>query len=150
MATDKLFTVAGTSKHAGEYKVRFANDQLRVKILAKNGHENIMLVELPNEMTKGEAVLFIKGLDEFSGVNEQAAIADYLDRNAGPAVKAPKTTKTKAAPTMDSIKAKVKAKVTPQVPAVKGMTPMGFKELEEAVGLAPDLEDKPFGSIQSA
>jgi len=151
MATDKLFTVAGTSKHPTlGHKVRFANDVLRVKNLAKSNHTDILLVELPNEMSKREAVLFIKGLDEFSGVAEQAAIADYLETNADPATKAPKTAKTKAAPTMDSIKAKVKAKVTPQVPAIKGMTPMGFKELEEAVGLAPDLEDKPFGSIQSA
>ena len=151
MATDKLFTVAGTSKHPTlGHKVRFANDVLRVKNLAKSNHTDILLVELPNEMSKREAVLFIKGLDEFSGVAEQAAIADYLETNADPATKAPKTTKTKAPPTTDSIKAKVKAKVTPQVPALSGMTPMGFKELEQAVGLAPDLEDKPFGSIQSA
>jgi hypothetical protein len=51
---------------------------------------------------------------------------------------------------MDAIKAKAKAKVTPQVPAVKGMTPLGFKELEQAVGLAPDLEDVPFGTVNPA
>jgi hypothetical protein len=63
MATDKQFTVAGTSKLDGEYKVRFANDVLRIKVLAKHGHEDITLVELPNAMSKLEAVKFIQGLD---------------------------------------------------------------------------------------
>jgi len=145
MATDKLFTVAGTSKHPTlGHKVRFANDILRVKNLNKSGHTDILLVELAQAMSKLDAVNFIRALDEFSGVAEQAAIADYLDKETP---KTPKTPKTKTAPTMESIKAKVKAKVTPQVPAIKGMTPLGFKDLESAVGLAPDLEDKPFGSV---
>ena len=102
MATDKLFTVAGTSKLDGEYKVRFANDVLRIKVLAKHGHEDITLVELPNAMTKIEAVKFIKTVDEFSGAASQSAIADYLDRKdekpaktAAPKAKAP--AKAKAA-----------------------------------------------------
>jgi len=108
MATDKLFTVAGTSKLDGEYKVRFANDVLRIKVLAKHGHEDITLVELPNPMTKLEAVKFIKTVDEFSGVAAQAAIADYLDRKdeAPKAVKAP--AKSKAAPKAKAPKATAK------------------------------------------
>lgn len=108
MATDKLFTVAGTSALNGVTKVRFANDQMRVKVLAKSGHTDINLIELPEAMTKLDAVKFIKNLDEFANVVEQVAIADYLDRKdekpakvAAPkvkatAVKAP--AKTKAAP----------------------------------------------------
>ena len=46
MATDKLFTVAGISKLNGEYKVRFANDMMRIKVLAKSGHEDIRLADL--------------------------------------------------------------------------------------------------------
>ncbi len=80
MATDKLFTVAGTSALNGVTKVRFANDQMRVKVLAKSGHTDINLVELPEAMTKLDAVKFIKNLDEFTNVVEQVAIADYLDR----------------------------------------------------------------------
>ena len=111
MATDKQFTVAGTSKLDGEYKVRFANDTLRIKVLAKHGHEDITLVELPEAMTKLDAVKFIKTLDEFAGVAEQAAIADYLDRkDEKPAktatVKAPKAKAPAKAP-----KAKATAKV---------------------------------------
>jgi len=48
MATDKLFTVCGTSKLDGEMKVRFANDTMRIKVLAKHGHDDITLVELPS------------------------------------------------------------------------------------------------------
>ena len=106
MATDKLFTVAGTSSLNGVTKVRFANDQMRVKVLAKSGHTDINLIELPEAMTKLDAVKFIKNLDEFVSVVEQVAIADYLDRKdekpakvAAPKAKAPaKAPKAKAAP----------------------------------------------------
>ena len=53
MATDKKFAVAGVSTQ-GKTKVRFANDTMRIKILAKNGHTDIELIELPHEMTKAE------------------------------------------------------------------------------------------------
>ena len=97
MATDKLFTVAGVSTLDGQVKVRFATDIMRIKVLAKSGHEDINLVELDTPMTKLEAVQFIKGLDEFAGVAAQAAIADYLDRNEPKPAKAPKTAKAPAA-----------------------------------------------------
>lgn len=96
MATNKMFTVCGTSTLKGEMKVRFANDVMRVKVLDKHGHTDVTLIELPEAMSKVGAVKFIKAVDEFQGVAEQAAIADYLDRNdEKPAktatVKAPKT-----------------------------------------------------------
>jgi hypothetical protein len=96
MATDKLFTVCGTSKLDGEYKVRFANDTMRIKVLAKHGHEDITLIELPQAMSKLEAVKFIKTVDEFEGAGAQSAIADYLDRKdeAPKAVAAPKVKAT--------------------------------------------------------
>ena len=107
MATDKLFTVVGTSTLDGVTKVRFANDTLRTKVLQKHGHTDINLVELDTAMTKLEAVQAIQSGDEFASAACQAAIADYLDANA-PKVKAvatPTATK-KAAP-----KAKATAKV---------------------------------------
>jgi predicted metal-dependent RNase len=116
MATDKLFTVCGTSKLDGEYKVRFANDTMRIKVLAKHGHEDITLIELPQAMTKLEAVKFIKTVDEFEGAGAQSAIADYLDRKD----EAPKA----VAPV-----AKAKAKVA---------------KLEKAVAKAVENEDAPF------
>lgn len=117
MATDKLFTVAGTSRLDGEVKVRFANDVLRIKVLAKNGHEDITLIELPNAMTKLEAAKFIQDLDEFQGADERAAIADYLERNSEKPAKAPKEKKVKA----------------PKI-----------KIVDEVEAVVPELEDAPF------
>jgi hypothetical protein len=121
MATSKLYTVAGVSKLNGEYKVRFANDVMRIKVLAKHGHEDITLVELPTASTKLEAVNFIRALDEFAGTAEQAAIADYLDRNGE------KPAKAVAAPV-----AKAKAKAPAKAP-----------KAPKAAATA-DLEDAPF------
>lgn len=61
MATEKLFTVAGTATNPdGTTKARFANDMVaRVKILTKAGCSNIDLVELPQPMTKLEALQYL-------------------------------------------------------------------------------------------
>ena len=58
MATEKLFTVAGTATNPnGTVKARFANDLVaRIKILNKAGCTNINLIELPKAMTKLEAL----------------------------------------------------------------------------------------------
>ena len=109
MATDKLFTVAGVSTLDGETKVRFANDELRVKVLMKHGHTNPILIALPEAMTKLAAVNYLQGLDEFQGVTAQAAIADYLD------AKTPKV-KAIATPTATKAKAPTKAKSTAKMP----------------------------------
>jgi len=59
--TEKLFTVAGTAKNAdGTVKARFANDLVsRIKILNKAGCTEINLVELPQAMTKLEALQYL-------------------------------------------------------------------------------------------
>lgn len=88
--TDKTYTVAGVSKHKGEFKVRFANDTLRVKVLEKHEHTDVVLVELPKAMTKVDAIKHISTLDQFDNVNAKAAIMDYLDRkDVAPVAKAP-------------------------------------------------------------
>ena len=81
MATDKLYTVAGVSTLNGDTKARFANDVMRIKVLAKNGHENIQLVELPNEMTKVEAAKFLATLPEFQDAASQEAVSEYLTKH---------------------------------------------------------------------
>jgi hypothetical protein len=110
MATDKLFKVFGISNLNGEYKVRFANDMLRSKVLTKSGHTDIELVELSEAMTKYEGIKVIASLPEFANAHAQSAIAEYLDE------KAPKTAvKAKAAPVKAAVKAKAvkaTAKVT--------------------------------------
>lgn len=126
MTTTKKFSVCGTSKLNGEYKVRFANDSLRIKVLAKHGHTDINLVELDSPMTKLEAVRFIQGLEVFAGKNEQAAIADYLERkdevtagNKNKPGKEPKKPKQPAKPAKATVEAVVKTDKTPAVKTTK-------------------------------
>jgi len=88
MATSKLFNVVGVSKLDGEYKVRFATDIMRIKVLAKHGHEDIRLCELDTPMTKYAAVQAIQTMDEYQDAAAQSAIAEYLEEKAPKAAKA--------------------------------------------------------------
>jgi hypothetical protein len=82
MATQKTFAVAGVSTHKDGTKIRFANDAARVKILIKNGHTDINLVDLPREMTKAEIAqyLFETGFGQGDAAVE-AAIQDLARKN---------------------------------------------------------------------
>ena len=66
---EKVFTVAGTAKNAdGTVKTRFANDLVaRIKILNKAGCTDINLVELPQAMTKLEALQYLQSQGVTSG-----------------------------------------------------------------------------------
>lgn len=102
MATDKKFAVAGISTLNGKTKVRFANDAARIKILVKNGHTDIELVDLPREMTKAEIAQFMYDTDFAKGrVAVMEAVKDLAKKNrvkAVPAVsKATTTAETAAA-----------------------------------------------------
>ena len=95
--TDKTFTVAGVStSDKGEDKIRFANDPMRVKVLDKNGHTNITLVELPNAMSKEDAVAFLRNMSEFQN-NDTAknAFADWDAKLAPKPETEPKAPKAK-------------------------------------------------------
>jgi hypothetical protein len=113
MATDKTFNIVGVSKHPElGYKVRFATDIMRIKNLAKSGHEDIRLAELDTAVSKYEAVKQIQAMDEFQDASAQSAIAEYLED------KAPKAAKAKTGPAVSKVKAtapkapaKTKAKV---------------------------------------
>jgi hypothetical protein len=85
MATDKKFAVAGVSTLEGKTKIRFANDTMRIKILAKNGHSDVDLVELPSEMTKSAAVQHLKSVGFGSGnAAVEAALAYAEKKNPAP------------------------------------------------------------------
>lgn len=72
--SDKSFKIAGVSKLKGSYKVRFANDMTRVKVLAKTGHSEIELIELPKAMTKPELVTHLKTTELYARPEFAAAI----------------------------------------------------------------------------
>lgn len=120
-----VFTHAGVSRLNGEFKVRFANDALRVKVLAKNGHKDIDIVALKEPMNKEDAIAYLMSIDfaTQNGVTNaevEAALFEAIDKRAVKPAKAPKAVKAK--PTMESIKAK----------AVKAVTPKVTAEMEEA------------------
>jgi len=95
MATDKKFSVAGVSTLAGKTKIRFANDTMRIKILAKNGHTEVELITLPREMTKAEIAQHMVEVGFGRGNSAvEAAIAYVAKKN--PAAKSAKVTNTTA------------------------------------------------------
>jgi hypothetical protein len=106
MATDKLFSVAGISNLNGNYKIRFANDMMRIKVLAKSGHEDIRLADLETAVSKLDAARLLLTMDEFADATAQATITEYIEENtpkakvSKPVAKAPaKATKTPVAKT---------------------------------------------------
>jgi hypothetical protein len=100
MATSKTYSVAGVSTHKGVTKVRFANDFVnRIKILQKNDHTDIELLELDSEMTKEDICKMLMDHPKFQNEAAQGAIAEYVTRNVKaetPKAKAPKAKATKA------------------------------------------------------
>lgn len=89
------YTFAGTSRLNGTVKVRFANDAARVKVLAKNGHTDIDLIELKHPMTKEEIVAYLREIDFARGNTEIQAAIDAADEKRNPKEKPPKEPKAK-------------------------------------------------------
>jgi hypothetical protein len=139
------FSHAGVSKLNGEFKVRFANDATRVKVLIKNDHTDIDIIELKHPMTKDEAVAYLIEIDfatrdGVTNTEVQAALAVELDKRS-PTDKAPKAAKVPKAPkaekpTMKAIEAKVAAK--------KAATPKSTVTKAQVVAQLADIEDAPF------
>ena len=92
-----LYSHAGVSRQNGDMKVRFANDALRVKVLAKNGHKDIDIVELREPMTKEAAVAFLLSIDFANGNKDvQAALEAAADKRGVTVPKAAKAAVAKA------------------------------------------------------
>lgn len=111
----KTFTHAGVSKLDGKFKMRFANDSLRTKVLIKNGHTDIDIIELKHPMSKEDAVAYLLSIDFDNGNKEVRAAIEAEQGKREPKAATAKTEKVakvkavKAKPTMESIKAKAKA-----------------------------------------
>lgn len=143
--TDKTFSIAGVSRLNGEMTVRFANDMTRVKVLQKNGHTDIDLIELREPMTKEAAVAFLLSIDFATkdGVFNQevhaALLAEDDKRNSTPEPKVAKEPKAKKVkPTLEGIAAK---KTAPKKTAPKSTV---TKEQATASKEDAALEDAPF------
>lgn len=98
MATEKQFTVAGVSTLEGKTKIRFANDTMRIKILAKNGHTDVDLVELPHAMSKGEIAQHLKTTGFGAGKPAVEAAIAYIAKKNPVAAATVKATAKKAEP----------------------------------------------------
>ena len=115
----KSFTHAGVSKLDGKFKVRYCNDSLRTKVLIKNGHTDIDIVELKHPMIKEDVVTYLLSINFDNGNKEVRAALEAEQGKREPKapkstgkvekVKAVKATAKKAVkPTLESIKAKAK------------------------------------------
>lgn len=128
------FKVVGVSKLNGKYKVRFANDILRVKVLEKNGHKDIDLIELVHPLTKEHAVQKLIEMNFAKGDKAiQAALEEALEKRTEKPAAAPKAKAPAKAPAK-------KSKVAQDVAKAK-------QDLEKAVTKAEvtaQLEDAPF------
>ena len=106
-----MFKVTGVSRNNGVFKVRFANDMSRVKVLMKTGNDEIELLELPQALSKGDCVKHLKGIDLYQRAEFKEAIDTADAKYNGSAtvkVAAPKAkAKAKAkAPSLEAIKAR--------------------------------------------
>ena len=121
--SNKTFTFAGVSRLNGVIKARFANDQMRVKVLMNGGHKDIDITELMRPMSKVEAVESLLKANFHNGNTEiQSALEAELDKRAPKAASKDKPKKeakkpkkevpAKKAISLDTIKAKAAPKST--------------------------------------
>jgi len=138
------FTHAGVSTLNGVTKARFANDALRVKVLAKNGHKDIDIIELKEAMTKEDAIAYLISIDFATqdgktNANTQEALLEAVEKRAVKPAKAPKAKaapkakSAKSTPSMDAIKAKVAAtKAAPKPTLSKAAIAAQMADMEDA------------------
>ena len=94
-----MFKVTGISTLNGQTKVRFANDLVsRVKILNKDGHKDINLIELPTALSKADCVKHLKTTELYAKFGAAIDAADAKYSSLGTV----KVTK----PSLDAIKAR--------------------------------------------
>ena len=109
--SEQLFKVAGITVHNGNAKVRFTDDLIRrVKQFTKGGATRIDLIELPNAMTKLEALKYLQAHADYQAGDDQALISDAIaDREKASKKGEVKVKATKAEkPSLEAIKARAK------------------------------------------
>jgi hypothetical protein len=131
------FSHAGTSTQNGVTKVRYANDAMRTKVLIKNGHTNVDIIELREPMTKEDAIAYLLSIDfaNKDGVTNaavQAALEAEVDKRSDKPAKAPKAAVAKAP----------KAKATVKSAAPKA--PTKAKSTVTKAEVEAQLEDAPY------
>jgi hypothetical protein len=124
MSESKLFTVAGTATNPdGTTKARFANDLVaRIKILNKAGCTNINLMELPQPMTKLQALQYLTDQGHTEGDAGYAVSAKLAEKSK---IAKKGEVKVKAeAPSMSKIRARKKDVTAEQILAAVEDAPL--------------------------
>lgn len=134
------FKVAGVSRLNGEFKCRFANDMTRVKVLAKNGHKDIDLIELKEPMTKEAAVAFLLSINFDNGNAEVRAALEAEQTKRAPAE--PKAAKSKDAPKKEA--KKPKKDKAPSLEKIAARKPASTMTREQIAAQLDDMEEAPF------
>lgn len=136
------FSHAGTSTQNGVTKVRYANDAMRTKVLIKNGHTNVDIIELREPMTKEDAIAYLISID-FANKNGtvnavvQAALEAEVDKRSDAPAKAPKAAVAKA----PKAKAAVAKSAAPKAKAPKAKSTVTKAEVTAQMAA---LEDAPY------
>jgi len=137
------FSHAGTSTQNGVTKVRYANDAMRTKVLIKNGHTNVDIIELREPMTKEDAIAYLISID-FANKNGtvnavvQAALEAEVDKRSDAPAKAPKVAVAKAP------KAKAKATATKSAAPKAAAKAKSTVTKAEVVAQMAEIEDAPY------
>jgi len=77
--TNQLFSVVGITVRNGNAKVRYTNDMCRrIKQFSKGGASRLDFIDLPNAMTKIDALNYMLTHPSFQSPDDQAAISDTL------------------------------------------------------------------------
>ena len=143
----KTFKFAGVSKREGSFKARFANDQMRVKVLAKTGSSDIDLIELTHPMTKLDAVAFLLKINFDNGNSlVREALEAYQEKHDESVEKPAKAVKAKAEP---KAKAPAKTKSKPSLDAIASRAKVAKPAKStvskaEVIAQLADMEDAPF------
>ena len=104
--TDKLFSVAGITVHNGNAKVRFTDDLVRrVKQFTKGGATRCEFVELPEPMTKLDALNYMLTVRQFDNDEDQATINDAIEDRTIQS----KRSEVKVSFSLEAIRARAKA-----------------------------------------
>lgn len=110
--SDKFFSVAGiVTDSKGRTKVRYCNDLVgRIKLFSKNPeNKRVDFIELPNSMTKVDAIKFLMQHEKFSSSEDQMVLADALDTKSTEVKTTTKKVKaSKADISLDTIRARKK------------------------------------------
>ena len=138
----KSFTHAGVSKQDGQFKVRFANDAMRTKVLIKNGHTDIDIIELKHAMTKEDAVAYLLSIDFDNGNKEVRAALEAAQEKR---TEAP-TGANRDKPKKEAKKPKKAPTPKPSLDAIKARGEAAKKSATKAEIEAQlaDLEDAPY------